>query len=73
VSEAGFSQLEKRIRGMVEELQRLRAENRQMQTMLAEIEQEKAKINQEREDVRRKINSLLALVESLEKENGKND
>ncbi|MDY0298011.1 MAG: hypothetical protein RB296_11905 [Acidobacteriota bacterium] len=73
MSEAGFSQLEKRIRGMVEELQRLRAENRQMQTMLAEIEQEKAKINQEREDVRRKINSLLALVESLEKENGKND
>lgn len=73
MSEAGFSQLEKRIRSMVEELQHLRAENRQMQTMLAEIEQEKAKINQEREDVRRKINSLLALVESLEKENGKND
>ena len=71
--ENDFSRLEKRVMALVEEIKRLREDNRHMKTALAEVEKDKVQINKEREEIRRKVNSLLALVESLEDDNGKND
>lgn len=66
--ENDFSRLEKRVKALVSELKRLRGENRDMRRLLDDTEQERNLITQEREDIRRKVNGLLELVESLEEE-----
>ncbi|MBN1196824.1 MAG: hypothetical protein JXA62_05400 [Candidatus Aminicenantes bacterium] len=71
--ENDFSRLETRVMALVEEIKRLRANNRDLKKALAEVEQDKVQIDKERKEIRRKINSLLTLVESLEEDNGKND
>jgi len=68
VPENDFSRLEKRVKALVSELKRLRGENRDMRRLLDDTEQERNLITQEREDIRRKVNGLLELVESLEEE-----
>lgn len=71
--ENDFSRLETRVKALVEEIKLLRVNNRDLKKALAEVEQDKVRIDKERNEIRRKVNSLLALVESLEEENGKND
>jgi regulator of replication initiation timing len=71
--ENDFSRLETRVKALVEEIKLLRVNNRDLQKALAEVEQDKVRIDKERNEIRSKVNSLLALVESLEEDNGKND
>lgn len=68
-----FSRLEKRVKDVVAELKALRIENRRLQNVMAGIEQERAQIREEKEEIRRKVNNLLTMVDSLEKENDEND
>jgi len=73
VTDNDFSRLEKRVKDVVAELKALRIENRRLQNVMAGIEQERAQIREEKEEIRRKVNNLLTMVDSLEKENDEND
>lgn len=62
-----FSSLEARVTGMVNEMKRLRRENLDLKTKLEKIRTEKNLDRKEKEDIRSKVQALIQLVDTLEK------
>ncbi len=62
-----FSSLEARVTGLVNEMKRLRRENLDLKTKLEKIRTEKNLDRKEKEDIRSKVQALIQLVDTLEK------
>jgi len=67
VSIEEFSSLEARVTGLVNEMKRLRRENLDLKTKLEKIRTEKNLDRKEKEDIRSKVQALIQLVDTLEK------
>ena len=62
-----FSSLEARVTRMVNETKRLRRENLELKAKLEKILAEKNLDRKEKEDIRSKVQALIQLVDTLEK------
>ncbi len=63
-----FDKLEERIRALVKTVRALREENERLKRQLHEFQESTSQKDTERTEIKKKITSLMALVDSLEQD-----
>ena len=61
-----FNKLEEKINGVVSHLKQLKEENKQLKSQIEKLKLSANLGDEEREDVKKKVNSLIELIDSLE-------
>ena len=62
-----LNQLEKKIRNLVNTLKLLKDENKNLQLQLEQLKKESSGNNEERLEIKKKVTTLLELIDSIEK------
>jgi FtsZ-binding cell division protein ZapB len=61
-----FNKLEEKVNNLVNSLKLLKNENKKMKHELAELKKGASQLDTERDEIRKKITSLIELIDSIE-------
>ena len=62
----GFGKLEEKINNLVKAIKLLKDENKRLKLTIEQTKEESSHINSERSEIKKKISSLIDLIESVE-------
>ncbi len=63
-----LNKLEEKVKGLVNNLEILKHENRLLRTKLDELKNENTISNSEKDEIKKKVKSLIKLIDSIENE-----